>query len=383
MFLCLRLFPPQRQSVEHILRSHLASKAPRYMSKFVGFGSVRSASGHCWEAIEAYSRGVPLVEGYSVEQVQSFTNLHGFFMPLFDGKSQEFLVIEIPVIPDIIRPIFPYESVTGPIQCADLVKYAAKELKLPYVPNLMLENKPSYADIYLEPNDTIPGDSILEEVLAKLGDDLGEVHWILLETSIPFTPDSDDIVSPTNSATRAMSNRLDSEGGRTTLSTQASRPKFDFKMPSEISEPKLVARKSTMQKSTVTPAESAVKPRNLVRASIRSSVAPKSTVHSIPDSAPSKLPPATPQEISGSEDALVPPPPPPPPPAPKAPLPRAAGYVPKKKNHKDAPPTKPVPNINSRLTTKSSSPPKKPVPNNPMPDPEVLVPVPPPAPPLV
>ncbi len=74
LFLCLRVFVPQRDEVIRILKSHLAARAVRTMTRFVGFSSLAGAAGHCWEALEKALKGelyknplsLQLVEGILV-----------------------------------------------------------------------------------------------------------------------------------------------------------------------------------------------------------------------------------------------------------------------------------------------------------------------------
>eukprot|EP00475_Leptophrys_vorax_P043173 TRINITY_DN8223_c0_g1_i1.p1 TRINITY_DN8223_c0_g1~~TRINITY_DN8223_c0_g1_i1.p1 ORF type:complete len:597 (-),score=156.65 TRINITY_DN8223_c0_g1_i1:23-1609(-) len=72
MFLCLRLFPPDRESVHMVIRSHLAAKAVRGMTRFVGFSSVAGATAHCWEALDFAVQGVLFTKEVSLEVIEEF-----------------------------------------------------------------------------------------------------------------------------------------------------------------------------------------------------------------------------------------------------------------------------------------------------------------------
>jgi hypothetical protein len=196
MFLCLRLFPPDRESVHMVLRSHLAAKAVRGMTRFVGFSSVAGATAHCWEALDFAVQGFLHTKEVSLEVIEEFVvrflnlpisdlinsiiqNLASCYMTIKVGNGT--VNCEIPDIPANVRALFPYESKIGQIRAQDLADEICRLANLGFQAVFQCENPPSALDRYLVGDSVLPGNCVLADVLYDVRDRSAGIRWKMVK----------------------------------------------------------------------------------------------------------------------------------------------------------------------------------------------------------
>jgi len=159
MFLCLRAFPPSRNQVINVLRTHLADRAVHVMTKFVGFSSQEGATCHCWEALMCAVGGSPAVENYTMEQLGEMIGIKSLLITVqLDGGRAN---CEIPVISNKIRDLFPYEQFTGHIRADELVQEIARVAALDFFGDLQVVQPTDELKKMLKKDDLMPRDLFL------------------------------------------------------------------------------------------------------------------------------------------------------------------------------------------------------------------------------
>lgn len=165
MFLCLRAFPPSRNQVIECLRTHLADRAVRVMTKFVGFSTQEGAAGHCWEALTCVLGGTPGFDQFSQEQVDAMVNLESLQISVqIDGGRAN---CEIPVIPDVLRDLFVYEQFTGQIRSDELVQEIARVAQLNFFGDLEVVEPTDSLKALLN-KDVLPRDFLLCDAVKEM-----------------------------------------------------------------------------------------------------------------------------------------------------------------------------------------------------------------------